>query len=76
MEQTRAAGAKEEEATTHQDWLRKHELQTGAILEPDVETDAFQAEASRQSALVASSPGEAEDQAFVDAAAGDVWSTE
>ena len=46
---------------------------TGAA---DARTDDFKAEASRQSALVAASPYEAEDQAFVDAASSDVWSDE
>ena len=34
---------------------------------PDIRSPAFAAEAERQSRLVANSPGEAEDQAFVDA---------
>jgi Protein of unknown function (DUF3018) len=34
---------------------------------PDTRSPAFAAEAERQSRLVANSPGEAEDQAFVDA---------
>lgn len=34
---------------------------------PDTRSPAFAAEAERQSRIVANSPGEAEDQAFVDA---------
>jgi len=34
---------------------------------PDVSSPAFQAEARRQSLVIASSPQEAEDQAFIDA---------
>jgi hypothetical protein len=40
---------------------------------PDTRTPEFGAEARRQSRLVAESPGEADDQAFVDAISEDLF---
>ena len=60
----------------HRDRLRAQGLRPVQIWVPDVRTDAFKAEASRQSALVAASPDESDDQAFVDAASAGVWDDE
>ena len=60
----------------HRGRLREQELLPMGTGAADARTDDFKAEASRQSALVAASPYEAEDQAFVDAASSDVWSDE
>ena len=46
--------------------LRAQGLRPIQIWVPDVDSPEFKAEARRQSLLVASSPGEAEDQAFID----------
>jgi len=51
----------------HRQKLRALGLRPIQIWVPDVRAPEFAAEAHRQSALVARSPGEAEDQAFVDA---------
>jgi hypothetical protein len=40
---------------------------------PETRTAAFKVEARRQSALVAASPHEPDDQAFIDAASEGVW---
>ena len=60
----------------HRDQLRAQGLRPVQIWVPDVRTDAFKAEASRQSALVASSPHETDDQAFIDAASAGAWDDE
>lgn len=52
----------------HRERLRAQRLRPVLIWVPDVQTAAFEAEASRQSALVAASLQEADDQAFIDAA--------
>lgn len=51
----------------HRERLRAQGLRPVQIWVPDTRSKAFEAEAYRQSALVAASAGEAEDQAFVDA---------
>lgn len=51
----------------HRDRLRDRGLRPVQLWVPDVRTAAFRAEAHRQSLAVASSPGEAADQAFIDA---------
>jgi len=51
----------------HRDRLRAQGLRPIQIWVPDVRSPEFRAEAHRQSALVAASEHEAEDQAFVDA---------
>lgn len=45
---------------------RKQGLRPLQIWVPDVRTPGFAAEAHRQSTAVAESPGEADDQAFID----------
>lgn len=47
--------------------LRAQGFRPFQIWVPDVRTAAFKAEAHRQSLLVATSPGEEDNQAFVDA---------
>jgi len=47
--------------------LRAQGLRPIEIWVPDVRAATFQAEAHRQSLAVAMSPGESEDQAFIDA---------
>jgi hypothetical protein len=76
MKPTRGDGSTQLKVKRHRDRLRAQGLRPVQIWVPDVRTDAFKAEASRQSALVAASPGEAEDQAFVDAASAGVWDDE
>lgn len=51
----------------HRERLRRQGLRPLQILVPDVRAPRFIAEAHRQSAAVAASEGEADDQAFVDA---------
>lgn len=52
---------------THRARLRRQGLRPVQIWVPDVRAPGFAAEAHRQSALAATSPHEADDQAFVDA---------
>jgi hypothetical protein len=51
----------------HRERLRRRGLRPLQIWVPDVRAPEFIAEAHRQSAVVAASEGEADDQAFVDA---------
>ena len=51
----------------HRARLRQQGLRPIQIWVPDVRSPEFAAEARRQSALVAASPQEADDQAFIDA---------
>jgi hypothetical protein len=51
----------------HRARLRRRGLRPVQIWVPDVRSRSFRREAQRQAALVATSPHEAEDQAFVDA---------
>jgi hypothetical protein len=51
----------------HRNRLRAQGLRPIQIWVPDVRASSFQAEAHRQSAAVAASVHEAEDQAFIDA---------
>lgn len=59
----------------HRQRLREQGLRPVQIWVPDVRAPEFAAEARRQSALVAASDQEADDQAFVDAISAD-WDTE
>ncbi|GGF45507.1 antitoxin MazE [Azorhizobium oxalatiphilum] len=54
--------------------MRAQGLRPVTIWVPDVNSPAFKAEAARQSRLVAESPHDAEDQAFIDAVTD--WSEE
>lgn len=51
----------------HRERLRSQGLRPVQIWVPDVRAPEFAAEAHRQSAAIAASEGEADDQAFVDA---------
>ena len=51
----------------HRDPLRAHGMRLLQIWVPDVRSRSFLLAARRQSRLVAASPFEAEDQAFIDA---------
>jgi len=53
--------------------LRRRGLRPIQIWVPDVDSPEFIAEARRQSRMVAESPSEAEDQAFIDAVSADIW---
>lgn len=55
----------------HRERLRRQGLRPVQIWVPDVHAPEFVAEAHRQSAAIAASEGEAEDQAFVDAISWD-----
>ena len=59
--------ATREKVRAYRDRLRRQGLRPIQIWVPDVRSPEFRAEAHRQSAAVASSPHEADDQAFVDA---------
>ncbi|HKM64253.1 MAG TPA: antitoxin MazE family protein [Acidisphaera sp.] len=68
-------------ATPSRDKVRKHRerlraagLRPVQFWLPDVNSPEFIAEARRQSRLVAESPGEADDQAFIDSVS--VWNDE
>jgi antidote-toxin recognition MazE-like antitoxin len=54
--------------------LRRQGLRPIQIWVPDVRAPGFAEEARRQSLAVANSPGEKDDQAFVDAIS--IWNTE
>jgi hypothetical protein len=55
----------------HRDRLRAQGLRPVQIWVPDVRAPQFAAEAHRQSAAIAASEQDADDQAFVDAISGD-----
>jgi hypothetical protein len=55
----------------HRRKRRAEGLRPVQIWLPDTRTDAFRAEARRQSEAVAMSPSEREDQAFIDAVSDD-----
>ena len=55
----------------HRERLREQGLRPIQIWVPDVRAPAFRSEAHRQSAAVAASAHAADDQAFIDAIAGD-----
>ncbi len=76
MEPTRDARSTQPKIKKRRDRLRPQGLRPDHVWVPDVQNEAFTAEASRQSALVAASPYESEDLAFVDAASAGVWDGE
>jgi hypothetical protein len=59
--------ATREKVRAHRERLRQQGLRPIQIWVPDVRSKAFRAEAHRQSASVAQSRVESEDQAFIDA---------
>ena len=56
-----------EKVRAHRERLRRQGLRPIQIWVPDVRAPGFRDEARRQSLAVATSPGEAQDQAFIDA---------
>jgi hypothetical protein len=56
-----------EKVRAHRERLRAQGLRPIQIWVPDTRSPEFAAEAHRQSRLLAESPGEADDQAFIDA---------
>ena len=56
-----------EKVRAHRERLRRQGLRPIQIWVPDVRSPKFRKEARRQSLAVASSPHEADDQAFIDA---------
>jgi hypothetical protein len=62
---TRTGNRKKVQA--HRDRLRKQGMRPIQFWVPDVRSKAFAKEARRQSRLIADSPQEADDQAFIDA---------
>lgn len=67
MTESRKRKANRETVRAHREKLRSQGLRPVQIWVPDVRSPEFQVEAHRQSAAVAESPFEAEDQAFIDA---------
>ena len=59
--------ATREKVRAYRERLRRQGLRPIQIWVPDVRSPEFQAEAHRQSAAVATSPHQADDQAFIDA---------
>jgi hypothetical protein len=64
---TSSKSASREKVRAHRERLRRRGLRPIQIWVPDVRSSAFAREARRQARLVASSPFESEEQAFVDA---------
>ena len=62
-----AVKSSREKVQAHRQRLRKQGLRPIQIWVPDVRSKAFASEAHRQSLLIAQSPQDAADQAFVDA---------
>ena len=67
MAESKSRKANREKVQAYRDRLRKQGLRPIQIWVPDVRSSRFRAEAHRQSAAVADSSFEAEDQAFIDA---------
>jgi hypothetical protein len=68
---TQARRSAREKVRAHREKLRRQGLRPIQIWVPDVRSPEFAAEARRQSRLVAESPGEADDLAFVASLADD-----
>jgi DNA-binding LacI/PurR family transcriptional regulator len=60
-------GASRDRVRGYREGLRRQGLRPIQIWVPDTRSPAFAIEAHRQSAAIAASPHEAEDQAFIDA---------
>jgi hypothetical protein len=67
MASSSRSGSSRSKARTHRQRLRQEGLRPVQFWAPDVPSPAFLAAAHRQSLAIASSPHEAEDQAFIDA---------
>jgi hypothetical protein len=70
------AASSREKVRAHRERLRRQGLRPIQIWVPDVRSPEFAAEAHRQSLLVARSPTEKEDQAWVDAVSAGIWDNE
>ena len=64
---TNSARTTRDKVQKHRDRLRAQGMRLIQIWVPDVRSRAFRVAARKQSRLVAASPFEAEDQAFIDA---------
>jgi len=62
-----AINPKRDKVRAHRQRLRAQGLKPIQLWVPDVNSPEFKAEARRQSRIIAESPHEAEDQAFIDA---------
>ena len=67
------ARSSRERVNDHRARLRAQGFRPIQIWVPDVDSPEFKAEAHRESLLIASSPEEAEDQAFIDAISDRDW---
>ena len=67
MSRTTASRSSRDRVRAHRAELRRQGLRPIQFWVPDVDSPEFAAEAHRQSLILANSPSEAEDQAFVDA---------
>jgi hypothetical protein len=63
---TGAAGSSRDKVRTHRARMRAKGMKLLQFWVPDTSSAAFRAEAKRQSRLIAQSPYEADDQAFID----------
>ena len=66
-------GRNREDVRRHRARLRERGLRPVQLWLPDVRSPEFQAEARRQSGLVAASPQAADDMAFAEALAEGAW---
>lgn len=73
MARTSARRSSRDRVRAYRAELRRRGLRPIQIWVPDVDSPEFIAEARRQSRIVAESPSEAEDQAFIGAIAADIW---
>lgn len=73
MARTAARRSSRDRVRAYRAELRRQGLRPIQIWVPDVDSPEFIAEARRQSLLIANSPHEVEDQAFIDAVSEDIW---
>lgn len=71
MAGSRSPKTSREKVQKHRNLLRAQGMRLIQIWVPDVRSRAFAAAARKQSRMVAASPFEAEDQAFIDALSAD-----
>ena len=72
MSESKRQKSSRDKVRAHRDRLRRQGLRPIQIWVPDVRSPHFKAEAYRQSLAVAESPGEEDDQGFIDAISDDV----
>jgi hypothetical protein len=73
MARTAARRSSRDRVRAYRAELRRRGLRPIQIWVPDVDSPEFIAEARRQSRIVAESPTDAEDQAFINAISADIW---